>query len=630
MPVRLIMLSLVFGLTYVFLIPPWQHYDEPGHFEYVWLIANRSGWPRAGDYDPAMRRKMLLSMEKYNFPRYLNVTIDPNAKDPSIGYSQVGDLPVYYWFAALPLYFLKSSNITYQLYASRLVSLIMYVVIIFIAWGITAEMTSAKSRLRWIVPITLILLPGFTDLMTAVNSDVGAVMAFSLFLWLSVRLLRQRPSIFNILSVIGATVLCCFMKNNIWLALPMLPMVLLFSWLRGRWRPLAWALCLGVIGIIFSATFSWGDAALWYRRTFQNVSTRVANLQAPLGGYAFRLDLSQQESGTSIVQPLTPKTVVELRNEPITFGGWAWSDRPMPAQLQLTYESGGELRTFSSEILVDYEPKFYITSATVPVNARHFSAGMFISKGQTNEQGSIFFDGLVLVKGNRSSQVPPVFEDVNGGGGQWAGVQFTNLLRNPSAEHAGPSIRTWANKILNNVLPPFPAIFSSDIPMSLLDWEGAGWYYKGTGTAILRTFWAKFGWGNVPLLGSKPYRALAVVSALGLVGAVWAIWQRRSILPWEILLILVIGFLGVWIQVLVRGLGSMFGPTFIPYARYGAPAILPTILILCVGWLEILRMLGQWLHVGTKVQSMVYLLCFAGLDVLSFLSITNYYYAGKL
>ena len=627
LPARLILLSLVFGLTYVFLIPPWQHYDEPGHFEYVWLIANRTGWPRAGDYDPEMRREMLLSMEQYNFPRYLNTTIDPMATNPTIGYSQVGDLPVYYWFAALPLYFLMGSSITLQLYASRLVSLTMYMIIIFIAWGITSQLTPANNKFRWIVPLTLILLPGFTDMMTAVNSDVGAVLAFSLFLWASVRILRREPSIGNTLSLIGATILCCFMKNNVWLALPLLTVVLLFSWLRGRWSTLAWALCLAVLGIGFGAAISWGDAAMWYRRTFQNASTRVANSLAPLGEYAFRLDLSQQESDPSIVQPLVPKTVVDLRNAPVTFGGWIWSDQSMPAQLQLICEHGGNQQTFSSEILVGNLPKFYILSAIVPVDARNLSAGMFIPKGQSEVEGNMFFDGLVLVKGERSSSAPPVYEDADARLGQWDGMQFNNLLRNSSAEHAGPSLKTWANKILNKVLPPFPSIFPSDIPTSLLDWKGAGWYYKGTVTVVLRTFWAKFGWGNVPLLGSKPYRVLAVVSILGLIGAVLAIWQRRSTLPWEILLIFGLGFLGIWIQVLVRGLGSLFSRTFIPVARYGYPAILPTILLLSAGWLQLLRPIGHWLRIGNKIQMAIYFLGFSTLNIFAILSLIEYYYA---
>ncbi|HEY80691.1 MAG TPA: hypothetical protein G4O05_06380, partial [Caldilineae bacterium] len=50
----ILLLALLNGLLYLFLVPPWQHYDEPGHFEYAWLIADRGRLPQAGDYDPAM------------------------------------------------------------------------------------------------------------------------------------------------------------------------------------------------------------------------------------------------------------------------------------------------------------------------------------------------------------------------------------------------------------------------------------------------------------------------------------------------------------------------------------------------------------------------------------------------
>ena len=37
----LIPLALCHGLLYMLILPPWQHYDEPPHFEYAWLIADR-------------------------------------------------------------------------------------------------------------------------------------------------------------------------------------------------------------------------------------------------------------------------------------------------------------------------------------------------------------------------------------------------------------------------------------------------------------------------------------------------------------------------------------------------------------------------------------------------------------
>ena len=41
----ILLLALFHGLIYVFLIPPWQHYDEPNHFEVVWLTRHLDHLP---------------------------------------------------------------------------------------------------------------------------------------------------------------------------------------------------------------------------------------------------------------------------------------------------------------------------------------------------------------------------------------------------------------------------------------------------------------------------------------------------------------------------------------------------------------------------------------------------------
>jgi hypothetical protein len=433
-------------------------------------------------------------------------------------------------------------------------------------------------------------------------------------------------SSFGLLFVFGAADLCVLTKNNTWLAIPLLLVVLLFTLLRARSRALPWALFLVIASIGLGAVFFWGDAALWYRRTTQTIPTRVVNSLSPLGEHAFQLEFSLQNNSPSIVQPLPPITVVDLRNSPVTLGAWIWSSRPMGALIQLYYDGEGQLKTFSHKIKTGTEPGFYFLTATLPANANHVSVGLAIPAGSEEMQGNVFYDGLVLVKGERLAQDPPRFYDQNGRNGIWAGLLFSNLLRNPSAEQTGPGFQSWANKIVEKIMPRFTPSFTSDILVSLLDWKGAGWYYRYTSATLLRTFWAKFGWGNVPLLGSKPYRVLAVVTLLGMAGSAWAIWQRRHTLPWEVILLLGLALLGIWIQAIERGLGSLFDGYFFPGARYAFPAILPTVLLLNAGWLEVLRKLGRWLRMDPKIQSMAYLLLFAMLDVLSILSIARFYY----
>ena len=101
-----LVLALVNGIIYMIIIPPWQHYDEPNHFEYVWLVANRPGLPKFGDYDFHLHQVVARSMIEYKFFTNLGFLPDLNSKDQPawIGsYDQTNDPPVYYLIASLPL-----------------------------------------------------------------------------------------------------------------------------------------------------------------------------------------------------------------------------------------------------------------------------------------------------------------------------------------------------------------------------------------------------------------------------------------------------------------------------------------------------------------------------------------------
>jgi hypothetical protein len=162
-------LGLVLGLVYVFLVPPWQHYDEPTQFEYAWLIANRQGIPQPGEYDQRMRREVAASMLEHDFFRGMDFR--PNLLSQTeqiwIGISQLGDQPLYYWLVALPLRVLRYADIDTQLYTARLASLALLLVTLVAAWGTLHELVPAdKGWLAWLIPITIVLVPSFLDLMT--------------------------------------------------------------------------------------------------------------------------------------------------------------------------------------------------------------------------------------------------------------------------------------------------------------------------------------------------------------------------------------------------------------------------------------------------------------------------------
>jgi len=99
-------LGLSIGLIYVFSVPPWMHYDEPGHFEYAWLIANKPGLPSEGDYDQNLRRQISASIIEEDIEGYTGMTTDPLQIDEpiSIWVTHIGNHPpTYYLLASLPL-----------------------------------------------------------------------------------------------------------------------------------------------------------------------------------------------------------------------------------------------------------------------------------------------------------------------------------------------------------------------------------------------------------------------------------------------------------------------------------------------------------------------------------------------
>ena len=128
--IAILLLALVNGLLFIFILPPWQHYDEPNHFEYIWLLADRGELPDRGDYDTGMRREVARSMLEHGF--FDEIPLQPNLEDekPWIGhYSQFDEPPLYYLLASLPSSLLPVDDVTSQLYLARLISLILFAIL---------------------------------------------------------------------------------------------------------------------------------------------------------------------------------------------------------------------------------------------------------------------------------------------------------------------------------------------------------------------------------------------------------------------------------------------------------------------------------------------------------------------
>ena len=624
--------GLVHGLVYINLIPPWQHYDEPNHFEYVWLISNRGKLPTVNDIDFTMRTETAESMIDHGFFRnlgFLPALGDTNRPAWIGAYSQLANPPLFYLAAAFPVYLAQDMDMANQLLVVRYVSLGFYLLTLLAAWGIIKEITPVKHPLRFYLPVTLALLPGFTDLMTAANNDVAAIALLSLSLWGCVHLIVRGARIFPLIVTTILTILCLFSKETAYVALILFLITILFVLFGEKNRRIAWTLLGAGTAIGLVLVVSSGDASGWYRSTAQASTTRSANPQAVLGDYVFSIDGSSGNTphwSASLFQPVLVSSEQSQADKSYTVGAWIWAE--FPDEVNAPILGNGQKKVLR-RVEVGTEPSFYAYSAESPEgNGERIWVGL--DPEPILQHNQIFYDGLVLLNSAISSELPPVFSDEQGTAGVWGGEPFANLLRNGSAEGMGLRVSPWLDDIGARIMPDNTR--PAAILTYLLDWKDVLWHYRLTAGRLFRTFWAEFGWGHVPLLGHKPYRVLLIVSSAGLIGFVYWFFRRiarRNALHWEIIYLLGVMMLVVWGGAISRGvlyLGQI--RLYLPVARYAYPAIIPTLLVLCIGWQLLFTWLYRWqrtTNLAPYLQMTLWLGALIILDLYSIFSIVSYY-----
>ena len=613
--------SLILGLLYIFLVPPWQHYDEPGHFEFTWLVANREKFPELGEEDQQMRRELAASMMEHGF--YKSMGFHPNLllqeREIWICISQINDRPIYYILLSAILRFIPTSDITFQLYVGRLVSLVFFFICILSARGVAVELTSPGHPIRWMLPASLVLLPGLTDIMTAINDDVGATVIYSLFLWAGVRLIARGFNWARFLVLLITAGLCFYTKNTVTIAILLIILPLLLSIFRGKRRRLAWAaMAIGAVALA-SSLFAWGDAALWYRITLPDLPTRERAQQAPLGSNVFKFSLFPQTPPPRLIQIIPASIEENLRGKPVTLGAWIWASKPVKVRTPILVT---QTQTILQEVEVGVQPSFFSFSTKIRPDNSKLNIILSPVKGAVKEAFSVYYDGVVMVEGKRPPDKQPDFDNADGERGRWGKFSFVNVLRNGSAEDAWPWLRDWADRFISKLFPGRASL----ILAFLLDRAAAKSYYLSTFIRISQSFWARFGWGHVPILGEYSYPVLGFLTLVGLVGALLSMGRHRKQLQWDLIFFFGVSLLFIWGLTIMRGSGSILdGRYLIPVARYAYPAIIPTMLILNLGWLELFYWIKRFIKIPSTVGFALFLLLFLGLDALSLLTIVKFY-----
>ncbi len=573
-------IAFVHGLLYVYLVPAWQHYDEPTHAEYAWLIANKTPRPTDADIDPNLRLMFARSMAATGF--YKDKGGPPNlsggAPAPNIGYSQLRDRPTYYWLAALPMAALRDQPIESQLRGARLVSLLLLLLTVASAWGVAATIAPAGHPLRWLLPCGMAMLPAFTDLMTAVNNDVGAIAMFSLFLWGSMRLLKQRGWA-NAAWVALSAIAAAAMKGTALLALPLALLVFLLAFVRGRLRWIAvLAIPLALIVITLSVIRA-GDPAYWYRNAAQDAPLRCEGAacggQLRAGQHAF--SFSAKPDAPALIQLIPLPDVARLQGQTVTLGAWLWTDgitttAQMPALRFYYYGQPDNPIAASRAISITPLPTWHTLTMDVPAGARY--GNVILQPAQIS--GTVFMDEQVLVAGAHPMETPANL------------AALPNALRNGSSEQGWPWLRAPAQARIANL---FSDPLRYNFLLSPLDRAGAGHYYDLTARLLFETFWARFGWAQVAVRPAV-FTVLLLFSAIsvGLTLLMWPRWRRW--LRADQALVMGLALATLLALAALRGTPLLDVLTFLSVARYLYPAIIPALVLLLLGWSEVAVLLA--------------------------------------
>jgi hypothetical protein len=303
--VLLLALALVRGLIYAAVIPPWQAPDETGHFEYAWLIAHQEGLSNAPDLSPTLERTLLSSLYEWRYGDYIGRALPQTMPD------RMNDLSrsifarrsrtvlsqrfslAYLWQAAF-LWPFQHQDLAFQLYAARLSSIVLNVLVIYLSWRIFGEVIP-KPEVVAAMTAFIVFLPQHTFINASVNEGPLAELAACVVLLGWVRLFRRQTrstDISNIAAIAGGTLIGLWTKRTAAFLLPfdLLALILLLNarlHTGTRERRLGYlVVTLGVIGLLGTAAFQTpaGDyIQTWLRRWWSDPTIYVANDQTTLG-----------------------------------------------------------------------------------------------------------------------------------------------------------------------------------------------------------------------------------------------------------------------------------------------------------------------------------------------------------
>jgi hypothetical protein len=262
-------LTLVQGLVYAFVIPPWQAPDETGHLEYAWLVANLGRLPHRDDVSPAFEQELVGSLYEWRYGDYIGRPLPDGMP------ARLEDLPqeifakrsrtvlnerfsLSYLWQALFLLPVRSQDLTWQLYAARLSSVLINVAIVWLAYKTFVKLVPRQQGPILTMTAVVVLLPQHTFINSTAGDGPLAELMAGVVLYGWARTFRQGANVWAVLGIVLGTMLAVGTKATTFFLVP-LNAGLAVWWLVSSWPRLRlWQIVASIsIGLALLAGATW-------------------------------------------------------------------------------------------------------------------------------------------------------------------------------------------------------------------------------------------------------------------------------------------------------------------------------------------------------------------------------------
>ncbi len=201
-------LTLIRGITYASLTPPWQAPDEPKHFEYVALLEQEGHLVTRADASPSLQNKIISSMKlnAYWTFGYANSPEQASTSFADIWKASPSELdrpPLYYLAASIVYLPLADIPIDMQLYVLRLFSVLLGVLTVLMIFLAVRTAFPRDPPLALLASSFVAFLPMHSFISSSVNSDNLANLIAAILAYIVARIFMKGASLADSAAVVG-------------------------------------------------------------------------------------------------------------------------------------------------------------------------------------------------------------------------------------------------------------------------------------------------------------------------------------------------------------------------------------------------------------------------------------------